>query len=351
MKRKLLIVLVMVMTMLVSACSSQQTDSTNKDREEMNGNTASDEGSTKENDDDKGSQAFTMTKDIKIVVPFAAGGVTDIPARIFAKYMDKYSDVKVEVINITGGKGGSAGAKEVQKADPDGTMLVSQPVAFPMMHALGIQDFTYEDFEPVGQWLNSTLAVVVKADSAYETMDDLIAAAKADPGQISMGSVNGTLPFFAILEIGAQGDATFKMADLAQTNKSSELLGGRVDGYVDAIGAVRQFIDSGEFRCLGVITDVEVAGYEDIPTFAELGFKDFGYLKQVQGLWAPKGTPKETVDYINELMKLAAEDEACQEEFANLAYKTSYMSVDDYTTFMKETYATFQEKAKLVTGK
>jgi tripartite-type tricarboxylate transporter receptor subunit TctC len=293
---------------------------------------------------------WTPEKTIQIVVPFSAGGNTDIPARIFAKYMDKYSEVKVEVINITGGKGGSAGAKEVQKADPDGYMLISQPVAFPMMHALGVQDFTYEDFEPVGQWLNSTLAFVVSADSPYNSMDDLIAAAKADPGQVSIGSVTGTLPFFAILETAKQRGVEFKMADLAQTNKSSELLGKRIDGYVDGIGAVRQFIDSGDFRCLGVINDVEVAGYEDIPTYEELGFSDYAYLKQVQGLWAPKGTPAGAIDYINEVMKKAAADPDCQAEFAKMAVKTSYMTVEDYTSFMKNTYDTFADRAKLVLG-
>ncbi len=296
------------------------------------------------------SGPWVPTEPITIVVPFAAGGNTDVPARIFAKYMTKYSDVPVEVINITGGSGGSAGAKEVQNSDPDGTMFVTQPVAYPMLSALGVQDYTYEDFEMVGQWLNSTLAVVVRADSEYETMDDLVAAARANPGQIGMGSVTSTLPFFAILELQSQAGVEFKLVDLAQTNKSSELLGGRVDGYVDAIGAVRQFVDSGDFRALGVITDVEVAGYEEIPTFAELGFDGYQYLKQNMGLWAPGGTPRAIVDYVNDLMKQAAGDPDCQAEFAQLAYKTSYMTVEDYTQFMMDTYATFEEKAALILG-
>jgi len=293
---------------------------------------------------------WVPTKPIQIVVPFAAGGNTDVPARIFAKYMTKYSDVPVEVINITGGSGGSAGAKEVQNADPDGTMLVVQPVAFPMMAGLGVQDFTFADFTPVGQWLNSTLAVVVRADSPYQTMDDLIAAAKANPGKIAMGSVTSTLPFFAALEIAQQKGVEFKLVDLAQAQKASELLGGRVDAYIDGIGAVRQFIDSGDFRALGVITNVSVPGYESIPTFDKLGFRNFGYLQQDMGFWAPGGTPRPIVDYINNVMKQASEDPACQEEFANLGVKPGYMTVDDYEAFMVDAYETFAEKAKLVTG-
>lgn len=293
---------------------------------------------------------WVPSEPITIVVPFAAGGNTDVPARIFARYMSRYSDVPVEVTNITGGSGGSAGAIEVRNAAPDGTMFVTQPVAYPMLAALGVQDYTYRDFEMVGQWLNSTLVVVVRADSDYETMDDLVAAAEANPGEIGMGSVTSTLPFFAVLELQSQAGVEFKLVDLAETNKSSELLGGRVDGYVDSIGAVRQFIDSGDFRALGVITDVEVAGYEEIPTFSELGFDGYQYLKQNMGLWAPPGTPRPIVEYVNELMRQAAADPETQEEFGRLAYKTAYMTIDEYTQFMADTYATFEEKAALILG-
>lgn len=307
-------------------------------------------GQTESTETESISGEWTPTEPIQIVVPFAAGGNTDVPARIFAKYMTKYSDVPVEVVNITGGSGGSAGAKEVQKSKPDGTMFVVQPVAYPMLAGLGVQDYTNKDFEMVGQWLHSSLVVVVRADSEYETMEDLIAAAKANPGKIGMGSVTSTLPFFAVLEIAQQKNVEFKLVDLAQAQKASELLGGRVDGYIDGIGAVRQFIDSGDFRSLGAVTSFELPGYEFIPTFNELGFKDFGYLQQDMGLWAPGGTPRPILEYVNNVMKQAAEDPECIAEFTKLGVQPAYMTIDEYSRFMDETYKMFAEKAKIVTG-
>lgn len=293
---------------------------------------------------------FVPEKDILFVVPFSAGGNSDIPARIFAKYMTKYSEVEVKVTNIVG-SGGKTGAKEVMKADPDGSMLIMQPVGYPMQYGLGVADFTYEDFAPIGQWLDSTLAIVVRAESEFKTMEDLLTAAKARPEKIKMGSVTGTLPLFAIIDIELQKDVLFHKVDLAGASKAPELLSGRIDGYIDGFGALKQYIESGQFRCLGVIADTPIKGFEDIPTYPDLGFDDFDYLKQSFGLWAPKGTPTAIVEYINNLIYQAANDPECIEELEALAYLPAYTTVEEYTRIMARTYEKFVETAKIITGK
>ncbi len=293
---------------------------------------------------------YVPTKDITWVVPFNAGGNSDIPARIFAKYMTRYSDVEVKVTNIVGA-GGKAGAREVMKADADGSMLIMQPVGYPMQYSLGVAEFTYEDFAPIGQWLDSTLAVVVNADSSYMSMDDLVAAAKAAPGTIKMGSVTGTLPLFATIEVEMQKGVEFNKVDLSGASKAPELLSGRIDGYIDGFGAIKQYVESGQFRCLGIITDVEIKGYEDIPTFTEAGFENYEYLKQAFGLWAPKGTPAPVVDYINNLIKQAAADQECIDELNALGIAPAYTTVAQYTKNMETTYAKFQEVAQAIIGK
>jgi tripartite-type tricarboxylate transporter receptor subunit TctC len=289
-------------------------------------------------------------KPITFVVPFAAGGNSDIPARIFAKYMSKYSQQKVKVVNIVGA-GGRIGAKKVMKAKPDGSMIIMQPVGYPMQYALGVADFSYKDFEPIGQWLDSTLAIVVNADSKYKTLQDLVAAAKAKPQMVKMGSVTGTLPLFAIIEIEKQNRIQFNKVDLAGSSKAPELIGNRIDGYIDGFGAVKQYIDSGQFRCLGIISDREIVGYEKLATFKKLGYQNYEYLKQAFGLWAPKGTPRQTVKYINNLIKQAAHDQECIKALNALGYSPAYSTVADYTKFMQRTYAAFQEAAKVIIGK
>lgn len=296
-----------------------------------------------------GSGAYEPSKSFQFVVPFEAGGNSDIPARIFAKYMGNYSSQSVEVVNITGA-GGRVGAKEVMNAEPDGSTLLMQPVGYPMQYAMGVADFTYEDFDMIGTWCDSSLALVVKADSPYQTLDDLIHAAKEKPETIKMGSVTGTLPLFAILEIEKQKDVKFHKVDLSGGSKAPELLGGRVDGYIDGFASVKQYIDGNQFRCLAVINDRDIEGYEQLDNFQELGFTNYDYLKQTFGMWAPKGTPEEAVDYVNHLIKQASEDPDCIAEMKALSYDTSYTTVEEYTNLMKDTYAAFEEAAKGITA-
>ena len=83
---------------------------------------------------------------------------------------------------------------------------------------------------------------------------------------------------------------------------------------------------------------------------AELGYSGYEYLKQSFGMWAPKGTTARAVAYINNVMKQAAEDPACQEELKAAGFAAAYMTVEDYTSFMADTYAKFQEAAAGLAG-
>lgn len=294
------------------------------------------------------AQAWTPTKDITFIVPYEAGGNSDIPARIFAKYMSNYADVNVSVTNIEGA-GGRTGAQQAMEMDNDGSVVLMQPVAYPMQYSMGVANFTYEDFEPVGQWLNSCLALVVNANSGIENLEQFVAKATAAPGALKMGSVSGTLPMFAALYLQQQSGAQFNLVDLSH-NKAPELMSNRVDAYIDGFGAVKQYVDSGEFRCIALFTDTEIAGYEQLDTLAELNYQGYEYLKQTFGLWAPKGTPAEAVEYINGVMKQAAEDPDCQAELQAAGFGATYLTVADYTAYMANTYAMFQEAASGLAG-
>ncbi|MBR6084466.1 MAG: tripartite tricarboxylate transporter substrate binding protein [Spirochaetales bacterium] len=287
------------------------------------------------------SGTWTPAKEINFVVPYEVGGNSDIPARVFAEYMSKYSAVPVKVSNITGA-GGRTGALEVQKANPDGYTVLMQPVAYPMQYALGVAKFSYENFEMVGRWLNSSLAIVVNADSPYQTLADLVAAAKAAPETIKMGAKTQTLPLFAAMYLESIEGIDFLQVDLDQ--KAPELLSKRIDAYIDGFGAVKDYVVSGSFRCLGIISSVDVPGFEYLPNFAELGYSGYEYLMQSFGMWAPKGTPKAACEYINNLIKQAATDPKCIAELENLGYAPTWLSLDDYTAVMAETYAKFQEE-------
>lgn len=293
--------------------------------------------------------AWVPEQSITIVVPYEAGGNTDIPMRLFAQYMNKYSDQEFTITNIVGASG-RTGALEVKDAEPDGYTLVLQSSGFIMQYGLGIADFTYEDFAPIGYWLDSTMALVVNSDSPYETYEDLVEAAKANEGGLRMGSVTGTLPLFGLTAIEEHEGITFNKVDLAGNAKAPELLSGRIDGYIDGFSSVKQYVDSGDFRCLAILSSTPQKGYEDIPTLADLGYEDIDYLKQDFGLWAPKGTPAEAIAYINGVIEQAAADPECIAELENLGYGTKYTPTEEYTQIMQELYAKFEEVAGSMVG-
>ncbi|MCH3918071.1 MAG: tripartite tricarboxylate transporter substrate binding protein [Spirochaetia bacterium] len=289
---------------------------------------------------------WTQKKDITWIVPYEAGGNSDVMARVYAKYLSKYAEHDVNIVNVNGA-GGRTGAAQVMKDTPDGYTYLMQPVAYPMQYSLGVAKFTYKDFDMVGQWVNSTMVLVVNADSPYKTLADLAEAGKAQPKTIKMGSRTGTLPLFAVLDLEDREQVQFNVVDLSE-NKAPELLSGRIDAYIDGVGAVRQYLDSGKFRCLAVVSDTEVPGGEQYQTYKELGFKGYEYLKQSFGIWAPKGTPQGALDYMNELTKKASADKDCIAEMANLGVTPTYMTIADYTQFMSDTYASFQQIAKKI---
>lgn len=284
-----------------------------------------------------GAGAFKPTKDVNFVVGFDAGGSADIPARIVAKYMSQYAGVNITVSNVVGSSGRVA-ANQVKSTEPDGYTLLHVPVGYYMQAALGNADFTYEDFDPVTMWCDSWVGLVVRADAPYSTYEEFIAAAKENPGSIKVGSVSGTLPQLATLAIVDKEGVEFNMVDIGSNNKATELLGSRIDAYIDGVGQFKQYVESGDFKCLMAFAheDTKIPGYDGLPSAESLGFTDFDYLLQSFGMWAPKGTDPAAVEYYANLVKQAAEDPGCIEELNALGYGARWDTPTDYAKNCEE---------------
>ncbi len=277
-------------------------------------------------------------KDVTFIVGFDAGGTADIPARVVAKYMSDYSGVNVTVANIVGASGQVA-ARQVMEAEPDGYTLLHVPVGYYLQAALGNADFTYEDFTPVTMWCDSWVGLAISGDSPYNTYEEFIAAAKENPGEIRIGTVAGTLPQLALLALEKKEGVEFNKVDLGSNNKATELLGGRIDGYIDTIASYSQYVDSGDFKCLMAFAydDTELPGYEGLPTAESLGYTDFDYLMQSFGMWMPADAPEEIVDYWAGIIEQCANDPKCQEELNALGYGARADTPEEYTEICKNT--------------
>ncbi len=327
--KKILVILMVValVSMGMVGCSKQAQEKTSETQQSV------------------GAEKWVPEKEITFIIPFEAGGTADVPARVMVKYMNKYSDKPFNVINLPG-SGGRVGAKKTMNSKPDGYTVVHVPTGWYMQKAMEIADFSYEDFEPVSLWAQSWLALVVKADSQYETFQDLINEAKARPGEIKMGGVSGTLPILAELTILDKTTTDFDMVSIDPNGKAAELLSGRIETYVDGFGALKPYIDSGDFRCLGVFSQKPLPGYEDIPLMSDIGVPDSEFLDQVFGMWAPKGTPDAALDYINNVIKQAANDPECIAELNKLSFAPMHTTRDEYMKILEKSQNDTNEAVK-----
>lgn len=278
------------------------------------------------------SGEFKPTKDISFIVGFDAGGTADIPARIIAKYMSKYSGVNVVVSNIVGSSGRVA-ANKVKSSKPDNHTLLHVPVGYFLQSALGIADFTYKDFEPVTLWCDSWVGLVVRGNSQFSTYAEFVDYARKNPNQVRVGSVAGTLPQLAALAIEAKEGIKLNIVDIGLNNKATELMGGRIDAYIDGIGQYKQFVESGDFRALMAFahSGSDLPGYPGLLTAGDAGYSNIDYLLQSFGMWMSKGTDKAVVEYYANLIDKVSKDPDCIKELNKLGYGPRYESPQTYT--------------------
>lgn len=283
-------------------------------------------------------------KDITVLVTFEAGGTTDVAVRTFVKYIQKYVPVNINVLNITG-SGGNVGLAEAVQQKPDGYYFVIQSGPFPMNAALGNVTYTYEDFDHVSMMFQSYMALAVRKDSNFKTFADFKKAAQATaPNTFKYGVYAGSPMVSTRLALEDALKVKFHIVDLDKS-KSTELLAGRVNAYCDAYAQLKKYVDSGDFRILGVFADERLENDPQIPTFKEMGI-DYIITQQCYGMWAPKGTPANVLDYMNNAIKQAYNDPELQAEMDKLGYAARYTTRDEYSAWLKDIYTSFEEFVK-----
>ncbi|OOB77272.1 MAG: phosphoglycerate kinase [Epulopiscium sp. Nuni2H_MBin003] len=286
-------------------------------------------------------------KDITIIVPFNAGGGIDISSRTLVMELQKlFPDISFVVQNITGASG-TIGAEELFNAKPDGYTFMAAGNGFNVSSVMGVFNRSVEDYEMVAQYTTSQLGLYVRADSPYQTYEDLIEAARANPYGINMGTLSATMNHYAILAIEHANDVNFKHIVVGgDQTPQPELLSGRVDAYVVAVSQNTSYIDSGDFRCLGVFSTDRVASLPDVPTFFELGIEDDFQL--TFGFWAPPGTPQDVLDTISDAIKIVCEDPTFQNTMHGMGYLSGHIGSEEYAEVMANSLHTVQSLADVL---
>jgi tripartite-type tricarboxylate transporter receptor subunit TctC len=248
------------------------------------------------------AQARYGSEPIKFIVPFPPGGGTDTVSRLIVDKI-RVATGWTLVIDNKAGAGGNIGMEALARSKPDGYTLGMGQTANLAINPSLYPNIPYDarkDFAPVAVVASQPVVLVVRADAPYKTLADLVAAAKAKPGQLTMASAgSGTVghltgELFARQAGFQHVHVPYKGAGPAAT----DLLGGQVTYYFATPQAVAGFVKAGRLRALAVSSAKRLPILPDTPTIAESGYKGFE-TNDWKMLVAPAGTPADIVKQLN----------------------------------------------------
>ena len=283
------------------------------------------------------AQAAYPERPITLIVPWAAGGGTDATARIIAALMEKDLKQPINVVNRTGGSG-VVGHDAIAKAPADGYTIGLITVEIAMMHHQGLTALTPTDYTPIGLVNADPSGVVVRTDSPYKNMKDLIAAIKANPGKMkASGTGQGGIWHLAIAgllkEQGVDPNALPWVPSNGAAPGMQDMIAGGVDVVPCSIPEARPMIDAGKARALVIMDANPPALYPNVPTLQ----KELGSNWQIAAwrvIAAPKGIPADVQKALGAALKRVYDSKDYKDFMASRGFGTVWADADGTTKFM-----------------
>ena len=260
------------------------------------------------------------TRPITMVVPFPAGGPTDTVGRIVAERMRVSLGQPIVIENVTGA-GGTIGVGRVARAVPDGYTL---SVGFLGTHVLNgaiylLQYDVLNDFEPVALLASNPQLIVAKNATPANSLNELIAWLKANPGKASQGTAGvGSPAHVSGAYFQKETRTRFQFVPYRGAAPAmQDLIAGQIDLMFDQALNSLPHVRAGKIKAYAVTADVRLASAPEIPTVDEAGLPRF-YISIWSGMWAPKGTPKDVVAKLNAAVVDALSHPTVRQQLADL---------------------------------
>jgi tripartite-type tricarboxylate transporter receptor subunit TctC len=275
------------------------------------------------------------SKPITVVVPAGAGGDTDANARLLGKYLEKELGQPVVISNVTGA-GGTVGASEVLDADPDGHTVLFFHNSLLLNRILGLTEDSYDSFKLAGiPVLDQGNTFMVSGDSKFENLQDMVEYARAHPGEVSIATEVGGFTHLQLLALQKDQDIELNIVDVGgAAEKVTALLGGHVDIVPTSLGLVKDYVESGDMRSLGIMASDRVDLMPDVPTFVEQGvnseFEKFFFYG-----FNPD-TPDEIVDEFSKAVENVVNNEEYVKEAEKFLVTPTYLNQQEAFEYIKK---------------
>jgi len=282
-------------------------------------------------------QAFP-TKPIKVVIPFVAGGSSDIVGRAIGSKFQEYLGQPAVVENRPGANG-SIAAEFVAKSDPDGhTILVGSIGVFSINAAL-FKDLRYDplrDFAPITLAVTTPNVLVTKPDLPAKSMKELVEFAKKNPGRVSYCSSGTGSSDHLTGELFKQGAGVFALHVPYRGGAAcqTDLMGNQVDISFQNLGAVTNYIKGGKMKALAVTAQSRHPQLANVPTTGEAGFPDL-VVTSWQAVAAPAKTPRDVVKKLSDATVRALRSPDIRERMTQIGFDVVAGTPEEFGQFMK----------------
>ena len=286
-------------------------------------------------------------KPLRLIVPFPPGGVTDISSRVGAQKLSAELGQPVVVENRAGASG-VIGAEAGAKAAPDGYTLTMGNISTLAINAVTFAKLPYDpvaSFAPVSMVAIQPLVISVHPSVPANTLGELVALAKAQPGKLAYGTAGSSVYLAVEFFNTAAGIRMNHVPYKGSSPAIADLIGGQLQVLFDPFSSIYPQVRSGKARGLAVTTLKRSAMAPNLPTVAELGYPGFD-VSSWQGIVLPAGTPREIVERLNrELVKVLGSQDV-KDQFAQHSAEASPSTPEEFGAYVKQEIARWQKVAR-----
>lgn len=279
------------------------------------------------------SGASYPDRPVKMVIPWAAGGDTDVIKRVVVNAMEKHLGQPIVVANITGASG-TRGAAEAKKSPADGYTIYSTHDYIHTTYYTGVSEISYRDFEPVCLATSTPAIFAVYGKAKWKTMKELLADAKARPEEIKIGATLGSTSHFFPAMIANAAKVKFKYVSYEGTApRMTALMGGHIDGAETNLTQVDKE-KAGQLKFLAIATPKRHPEVPNLPTLREVGI-DVLYAVN-RGLMAPKGTSEAVLARLEDACNKATKDKSVVEAMKKHGTDVEFLGRKAYAEFLRK---------------